>query len=95
MGVWSINASIGLACAGITSDMFALLSYDAIWALAHAMHATQQITPAFSPWAFDWNSSTLMHQLQRVRYFGASGVVELDSNLDRSNMGYDIIRYSI
>eukprot|EP01052_Picozoa_sp_SAG31_P021523 SAG31_NODE_1670_length_7567_cov_13.084360_2_plen_645_part_00 len=75
---------------GIEQEIFALMSYDAVWALAHAMHAHLLAMPTDAGFA---NSTRIMQHLASVNFSGVTGSVLLDRNLERSNVGYDIIMF--
>ena len=80
---------------GINGQIFALMAHDSVWALAHAMHAHQLAggDPGFA------DGGRLIGRLasgsspSAVNFSGVTGRVVFDSNLERSNIRYELITF--
>jgi hypothetical protein len=68
----------------VKTNMFSLMSYDAVWTLALAMHAVKADGGSI------YNASAVHLAAREVDFEGASGDVRFDDNLDRQG-NFDIV----
>eukprot|EP01050_Picozoa_sp_SAG11_P001729 SAG11_NODE_79_length_17750_cov_28.445980_5_plen_579_part_00 len=74
---------------GVESQIFAQMTADAVWGLAHAMHAHSLATPGDQLFA---DGAGLVGQLAGLNFSGVTGNVVFDRNLERANVGYELVR---
>eukprot|EP01047_Picozoa_sp_COSAG01_P027052 COSAG01_NODE_1770_length_9272_cov_5.371198_2_plen_412_part_00 len=84
-----VAAALGVYIGAGKSPGFALMAYDATWALAHAMHAVRLSGPDLRDRT---TGAAVLAALRNVSFSGASGPVAFDANLDRVGAGYDVVQ---
>jgi ABC-type branched-subunit amino acid transport system substrate-binding protein/uncharacterized membrane protein YgcG len=99
-----LNASTPLECAGIDSgadvslDAYAAYTYDAVYALAHALHQLLEVQGVVTI-----EASELLDALHSVSFVGATGTVEFYTATThdqlyhgdrRSGLAYDVLNYA-
>lgn len=84
-----VAAALGVDIGAGVSPGFALMAYDATWALAHAMHAVRLSGPDLRDRT---TGAAVLAALRNVSFPGASGPVAFDANLDRVGAGYDVVQ---